>query len=64
MKKFSIEILVLFFFFSNSVFAQNIDELVSVNIQDGIQQGVVSDVSVSETNMGGTASLPILYLGK
>ena len=42
MKKFSIEILVLFFFFSNSVFAQNIDELVSVNIQDGIQQGVVT----------------------
>lgn len=42
MKKFSIEILVLFFFLFNSVCAQNVDELVSVNIQDGVQQGVLT----------------------
>jgi alpha/beta superfamily hydrolase len=42
MKKFSIEILLFFFLFSNSVIAQNVDELVSVNIQDGVQQGVIT----------------------
>jgi alpha/beta superfamily hydrolase len=42
MKKFSIKIVTLFLLICNSVWAQNFDELVFLNIKDGVQQGVIT----------------------